>query len=157
MGIEIERKFLLANDEWRRQATGVSYRQGYLSRDKGRIVRLRTVKDKGYLTIKGEVKGLTRVEYEYEIPRQDCIEILAIVEKLTEKPIIEKKRYIIEHRGFTWEIDEFSGENQGLIVAEIELDFEEQKFEKPDWVGKEVTDDPRYYNSNLINHPYTKW
>jgi adenylate cyclase len=157
MGIEIERKFLIENDNWRCLAKGVHYRQGYLSKRKERIVRIRTVNGKGYLTIKGETQGAKRVEYEYEIPEQDCIEMLAMLEKHTAKQVIEKKRYIIKYKGHIWEIDEFFGGNQGLIVAEIELEFEEQQFEKPDWVGKEVTYDPRYFNSNLINHPYKKW
>ncbi len=154
MGVEIERKFLLANDDWRMLAKGVCYRQGYLYENRESVVRIRTIKDKGYLTLKWKTTGITRAEYEYEIPQQDCIEML---KRVAQKSIIEKYRYIIEYKGFVWEIDEFSGENQGLIVAEVELDSENQKFTKPEWVGREVTDDPRYFNSNLINHPYKKW
>jgi adenylate cyclase len=155
MGIEIERKFLLANDDWRSLADkGALYRQGYLNLDPERIVRLRIIKDRGFLTIKGKTKGITRIEYEYEIPWQECVEML---EMLTLKSIIEKKRYIIEYKGFIWEIDEFSGENSGLIVAEVEIESEDQQIEKPGWIGPEVTDDPRYFNSNLINYPYKKW
>jgi adenylate cyclase len=155
MGIEIERKFLLANDSWRGIAgEGTFYRQGYLNSDRQRTVRVRSIKDKGFLTIKGITVGTARLEYEYEIPKDECS---AMLDDLAEKPIIEKNRYKINYEGFIWEIDEFFGENQGLIVAEIELESEDQDFEKPDWVGEEVSDDPRYFNSNLIKHPYSKW
>jgi len=154
MGTEIERKFLLKGDEWRNLGKGVHYRQGYLNSAKERTVRVRTINEKGFLTVKGITVGATRVEYEYEIPKDDCN---AMLDDLAEKPIIEKSRYKVEYNGLIWEIDEFFGENQGLIVAEVELESEDQKFEKPEWVGEEVTGDPRYFNSNLINHPYTKW
>ena len=154
MGQEIERKFLLKNDTWRSEATGTLYRQGYLSSVKERTVRVRTVGDKAFLTIKGVTVGATRAEYEYPIPISDCN---AMLDTLAEKPIIEKKRYKVARGGLTWEIDEFFGENQGLIVAEVELEREDQPFVKPDWVGDEVTGDPRYYNANLIRNPYTKW
>jgi CYTH domain-containing protein len=116
-------------------------------------VRVRTIEDKAYLTIKGIAIGAARLEFEYEIPRQDADALLDICEK----PLIEKNRYKIAHGGFVWEVDEFFGENQGLIVAEIELQSEDQYFPKPDWVGPEVTTDPRYFNANLIKNPYTKW
>jgi len=154
MGLEIEKKFLLKGNKWRIPEKAVHYRQGYLSRSRECIVRVRTIKDKGFLTIKGITIGATRAEYEYEIPKGECN---AMLENLAEKPIIEKNRYTLDYKGFTWEIDEFLGENQGLVVAEIELDFEDQKFDTPEWVGKEVTGDPRYFNSNLICFPYTKW
>ena len=154
MGTEIERKFLLTGDAWRELGKGVHYRQGYLNSIKERTVRVRTINEKGFLTIKGITVGATRAEYEYEIPKDECT---AMLDDLAEKPIIDKSRYKVDYEGFTWEIDEFFGENQGLIVAEIELESEDQKFEKPEWIGEEVTGDPRYFNSNLINHPYTKW
>ena len=154
MGTEIERKFLLTNDVWRELGEGVRYRQGYLNSIKERTLGVRTINEKGFLTIKGITIGATRVEYEYEIPKDECT---AMLDALAEKPIIDKSRYKVGYEGFTWEIDEFFGENQGLIVAEIELESEDQKFDKPEWIGEEVTGDPRYFNSNLIKHPYTKW
>ena len=154
MGTEIERKFLLKNDAWRNLAEGVHYRQGYLNSAKERTVRVRTINDKGFLTVKGSNVGATRIEFEYEISKNECDIMLA---ELVEKPVIEKTRYKVDYMGFIWEIDEFFKENIGLIVAEIELKSENQKFEIPEWIGKEVTNDPRYFNSNLINNPYTNW
>jgi adenylate cyclase len=154
MGTEIERKYLLRNDLWREGASGTMYRQGYLNSVKERTVRIRTVGDKAFLTIKGITVGATRAEYEYPIPTDDCN---AMLDALAEKPLIEKKRYKIKHGGLIWEIDEFFGDNKGLIVAEVELQSESQSFSKPDWVGEEVSGDPRYFNSNLIKHPFTKW
>jgi CYTH domain-containing protein len=154
MGVEIERKFLLKGDAWRSLGTPVLYRQGYLNRSKERTVRVRRAGEKGFLTLKGISRGAKRREYEYEIPLADAD---AILHDLAEKPVIEKTRYRVEYRGLLWEIDEFSGENQGLILAEVELDAEDQAIEPPPWIGEEVTHDPRYYNSNLVRHPYTKW
>jgi len=154
MGIEIERKFLLSADTWKELAQGTYYRQGYLNSQKERTVRVRTIGDTGFLTIKGISVGATRMEYEYEIPVEDARVLLS---ELCEKPLIEKKRYKIEFAGFIWEVDEFFGENEGLIVAEIELESEDQQFEKPEWVGKEVSDDPRYFNSSLIKNPFSSW
>jgi adenylate cyclase len=154
MGKEIERKFLIKGDDWRSQAKGTFYRQGYLNSAKERTVRIRTIDDKAFLTIKGLTVGATRSEYEYEIPPADCN---AMLDVLAEKPLIEKKRYKVPFEGLTWEIDEFFGDNAGLIVAEVELKSEAQAFKRPEWVGEEVTADPRYFNSNLIKHPYTRW
>jgi len=154
MGMEIEKKFLLTGDAWRNLAQGVHYRQGYLSSIKERIVRVRTIGEKGFLTIKGITTGATRLEFEYEIPKNECSVML---DDIAEKPIIEKNRYKLDYKGLIWEIDEFFGENSGLIVAEVELESEDQKFEKPEWIGQEVTGDPRYFNSNLRKHPYTQW
>ena len=154
MGKEIERKFLVIGEAWRGLAQGTLYRQGYLNSAKERTVRVRTVGDKAVLTIKGLTVGASRVEYEYEIPFEDGNFLL---DNLAEKPIIEKKRYRIPQGKFVWEIDEFFGENQGLIVAEIELESEDEAFDRPEWAGQEVTGDPRYFNSNLIRHPYTRW
>jgi adenylate cyclase len=154
MGKEIERKFLVKGDVWKSLAKGTRYRQGYLNSVKERTVRVRTVGDKGFLTIKGITTGASRTEYEYPIPVPDAE---AMLNELCEKPIIEKNRYKIKDRNLTWEVDEFFGENQGLIVAEVELQSESQSVEKPGWVGEEVTGDPRYFNANLIKHPYAKW
>jgi adenylate cyclase len=154
MGKEIERKFLIKGDAWRSQAKGTFYRQGYLNSAKERTVRIRTIDDKAFLTIKGLTVGATRSEYEYEIPLADCN---AMLDVLAEKPLIEKKRYKVPFEGLTWEIDEFFGDNAGLIVAEVELKSEAQAFKRPEWVGAEVTADPRYFNSNLIKHPFTRW
>jgi len=154
MGKEIERKFLLVGEEWRKLAEGTVYRQGYLSTVKERTVRVRTIGDNGYLTVKGITIGATRLEYEYEISASDANEML---DELCEKPLIEKKRSKIEFGGLIWEVDEFFGENDGLVFAEVELDDENQEFEKPSWIGEEVTGDPRYFNSNLTKHPYSKW
>jgi len=154
MGKEIERKFLIKGDAWRSLAQGTTYRQGYLNRVKERVVRVRTIDDKGFLTIKGITTGATRVEYEYEIPAADADTML---DDLCERYLIEKKRYKIDYREFVWEVDEFLGENQGLIVAEVELESEDQNYEKPEWIGEEVTGDPKYFNSNLVQNPYLKW
>lgn len=154
MATEIERKFLLRNDSWREGAVGTLYRQGYLNSAKERTVRIRTVGNGAVLTIKGITVGATRAEYEYPIPLADCN---AMLDTLAEKPLIEKKRYRISHGGLTWEVDEFFGDNQGLVVAEVELQSEDQPFERPSWLGEEVTGDPRYFNSSLIKHPYTQW
>jgi adenylate cyclase len=154
MAKEIERKFLVVGEEWKRGIEGVAYRQGYLSTVKERTVRVRTVGDKGFLTIKGVTVGVSRSEFEYSIPAEDAN---ALLNDLCEKPLIEKNRYKVKHGGLTWEIDEFFGENQGLIVAEVELTDEHQAIDRPSWVGAEVSGDPRYFNSNLIKTPYTRW
>ena len=154
MGKEIERKFLVKNDDWKKLAEGTVYRQGYLSTVKERTVRVRTIGNTGYLTIKGLTIGATRREYEYEISTSDADEML---DELCEKPLIEKKRYKIEFSGLIWEVDEFFGDNKGLVVAEVELSNENQVIRKPLWIGAEVTGDPRYFNSNLTKHPYSKW
>jgi CYTH domain-containing protein len=151
---EIERKFLVAGEDRRAPAPGTRYRQGYLSTVKERTVRVRTIDDKGFLTIKGITVGATRSEYEYEIPAADADEML---DELCERPIIEKNRYKIPLGGVTWEVDEFLGVNDGLIVAEVELQSEDQSFPKPDWIGEEVTDDPKYFNANLIARPFSTW
>jgi adenylate cyclase len=154
MGKEIERKYLVTDDEYKNLANGVLIRQGFLSKNKNRVVRVRLYDDKGFLTIKGKTVGATRIEFEYEIPADDAIHML---EELCERPLIEKYRYKIKHKGFLWEVDDFIGENQGLEIAEIELNAEEQIFEKPSWIGEEVTGQPQYYNANLVNNPYSEW
>ena len=154
MSKEIERKFLVIGDSWRSLAQGTHYRQGYLNSAKERTVRIRTINDKAFMTIKGPTVGITRMEFEYEIPHNECVEIL---NHLAEQPIVEKIRYKIPLNGLVWEIDEFLGVNNGLIVAEVELQSEDQEFEKPEWIGEEVSGDPRYFNSNLVKNPYTTW
>jgi adenylate cyclase len=153
MALEIERKFLVKEGAWRNEQ-GTKYRQGYLNSYKERTVRVRIIDDKGYLTVKGISRGAVRVEYEYEIPR---IEAEAMLDDLCEKPLIEKIRCKIEYKGLIWEVDEFFGENLGLTLAEVELESEDQKFVKPEWIGEEVTEDPKYFNANLIHHPFSKW
>jgi CYTH domain-containing protein len=154
MGIEIERKYLMASDEWRGLAEGVDYRQGYLSTVKERTVRVRTIGNGGFLTIKGISTGASRIEYEYEVPVDDAHEML---DELCERPLIEKRRFKIPYAGLIWEIDEFFGENGGLIVAEVELENEDQTIELPSWIGEEVTGDPRYFNSSLVSNPFSTW
>ncbi|PKN69848.1 MAG: adenylate cyclase [Deltaproteobacteria bacterium HGW-Deltaproteobacteria-12] len=152
MRIEIERKFLVQGDAWRTDQ-GVRIRQGYLNRDKERTVRVRIAGSKAFLTVKGVNTGASRTEFEYEIPVVDAEQLLLICEG----PLIEKIRHTVADAGMLWEIDEFSGANEGLIVAEIELERENQYWKRPAWLGEEVTDDPRYFNSNLCNHPYCTW
>lgn len=152
MAIEIERKFLVVGDAWR-SAPAVYFCQGYLNRSKERTVRIRVAGEQGFLTIKGASTVASRAEFEYEIPLADAKQLLA----LCEGPLIEKYRRKISVEGMVWEVDEFLGDNQGLVVAEIELESEQQTFAKPDWVGDEVTEDARYYNSNLSVTPFNQW
>ena len=154
MGTEIERKYLVDEDAAWRNIPGKVYRQGYLSTVKERTVRVRTIGDKGYLTIKGITVGATRMEYEYEIPVNEADELLNL---LCERPLIEKRRRLLEFDGLTWEVDEFFGDNDGLILAEVELEKEEQSFARPSWISLEVTDDARYFNANLVSFPYSQW
>lgn len=155
MGTEIERKFLVRDDSWRALAQpGCRYRQGYLTTDTPSSVRVRVAGDRGYLNIKSATLGVTRTEFEYAIPLQDAEEML---EHLCARPLIEKTRYIVEHAGHAWEIDVFEGENAGLVVAEIELQSQDEAFETPAWAGEEVSHDPRYYNVSLVRHPFKDW
>ena len=154
MGIEIERKYLVKRDAWKQPGEGQLYQQGYLSSHPDRTVRVRRVGDRGYLTIKGKTTGASRAEYEYEIPCQDA---MALLEHLCEQPIIEKVRYRLAHEGLIWEVDEFQGENRGLVVAEVELTDEHQPIMLPPWVGQEVTTEARYYNAHLFKHPFSRW
>ena len=152
MAIEIERKFLVTGDAWR-SAPAVFYSQGYLNRDKSRTVRVRIAGEEAFLTIKGQSVGASRAEFEYPIPLWDARELLG----LCEQPLVEKYRRKILFEGLVWEVDEFLGENQGLVVAEVELPSEMAYFTKPEWVGQEVTEDPRYFNSNLSKAPFSSW
>lgn len=154
MGKEIERKFLVTTQGWRAGPPGVSIRQGYLVQTDNCTVRVRVRGEEGFLTIKGLTSGISRAEYEYSIPLNEAGELL---DKLTSGGLIEKYRYRREHGGLTWEVDEFLGENRGLVVAEIELERPDQEISLPDWVGQEVSDDPRYYNASLASTPYTRW
>lgn len=153
MGKEIERKYLVRGDAWKALADGVLFRQGYLNSAKERVVRVRTMGDRAALTVKGITVGATRLEFEYDVPFGDAEQLL----ELCEQPLVEKTRYKIPHGGLLWEIDEFHGANEGLVVAECELESEDQAVDKPYWVGDEVTGDPRYFNSNLIANPFTTW
>ena len=154
MGQEIERKFLVTNDTWRRNATGTHYRQGFLSTEPERTVRVRIAGDRGTLTIKGKTIGATRPEFEYDIPREDAKQLL---DTLCQRPLIEKVRHVLREGAHTWEVDVFEGDNTGLVVAEIELQREDEPFERPPWLGEEVTHDPRYFNASLVHKPYRGW
>lgn len=154
MAQEIERKFLVKKDAWPKSGGGKRYRQGYLSTVKERTVRVRTVDGKGFITVKGISVGAARSEYEYKIPHADANEML---ERLCQRPLIEKTRYRIPYGGLTWEVDEFEGENRGLVLAEVELPNQEQLVSIPEWVDQEVTQDARYFNNNLVLHPFSKW
>ncbi len=156
MPLEIERKFLVLSDDYKgRVQHSTRIRQGYLSTHPGRSVRVRVKGNNGYLTIKGQsnATGTTRYEWEKEIPLKEAIELLA----LCEPGLIDKTRYEVTSGLHTFEVDEFHGENQGLVVAEIELSFEDEVFDSPSWLGCEVTGDGRYYNSALMKQPYTRW
>lgn len=160
MATEIERKFLLVDDSWQAQADdGVPMRQGYLStslpaQDVKSSIRIRIAGEQANLNIKSATLGITRQEYEYAIPLADANELL---DTLADGPIIEKTRYHVQHGKHTWEIDVFTGDNQGLVVAEIELSDEQENFERASWLGEEVSDDPRYYNVCLVKHPFKDW
>ena len=150
---EIERKFLVKKDLFLPNTEGEYIAQGYLSSTPERTVRVRIKNNRGYLTIKGKNEGISRSEFEYEIPESDAKELL----QLCEPSIIIKRRYIVNINDSIWEVDVFEGENAGLIVAEIELKSEEDTFSKPDWIGEEVSFDVRYYNSNLSKRPFKFW
>jgi len=152
MPTEIERKFLVTGTEWH-EAFSIYIRQGYLCRENEITVRVRLTGENAFLTIKGIKKGISRPEFEYEIPVADAEQLL----KLSDGCVIEKIRHVVMYKGFKWEVDEFLGENVGLIVAEIELEKENQIFERPDWLGREVTGDPRYANASLVSNPFSNW
>ena len=154
MAVEIERKFLVVGGHWRSLAEPVQIRQGYLARTGQCVVRVRTAGGKGWLTVKGRVVGIERPEYEVEVPYADAVEML---ETLCTKPLVDKRRYRIPSGRVVWEVDEFLGENTGLVIAEVELESASQEVERPAWVGAEVTGDPRYYNSSLMENPYSRW
>lgn len=154
MGNEIERKFLLKSNDWQKEAdTGKKIMQGYLCSSEDSTTRVRVYGEKAFLTIKGKIVGISWVEFEYEIPVNDALELF----NLCRKPLIQKTRFIAKKGNLKWEIDIFEGENEGLKFAEIELKSEDQYFEKPSWIGEEVTFEKRYYNSFLVNNPYKDW
>ncbi len=155
MAIEIERKFLIRNDTWKLATkTSIDIKQGYLSLEENCTVRVRCTNNQAFLTIKGKTSGISRKEFEYVIPREEADEIL---NSMCVGYIISKTRHIIEFSGHRWEIDEFFGDNSGLVLAEIELQAEEEAFNKPSWLGEEVSTDPKYFNANLIKTPFLKW
>ena len=158
MSVEIERKFLLAEgtgSSWKKFAKAVlRCRQGYIFADAACAVRVRICGGKAFLAVKSALAGISRQEFEYPIPLEDAEDMLR---RLAKKPLVEKDRHLVDHAGLTWEVDEFLEENQGLVIAEVELEREEQPLEKPDWAGREVTGDARYYNSNLADMPYSRW
>lgn len=152
--LEIERKFLLADDSWKAEAgEGILLVQGYLNTAKERTVRVRIYGRQGFLTIKGKSEGLTRREFEYEIPQAEVLQLLP----LCETPPIEKYRYLIRRGDLVWEVDEFFGANAGLTLAEVELEREDQAIDLPDWIGEEVSTDIRYFNSSLSKQPFANW
>jgi adenylate cyclase len=154
MAAEIERKFLVRHEGWRAAVTrSVPMRQGYLAEGNA-SVRVRVDETGANLNIKSMTLEITRLEYEYDIPEADAHEML---DELCKRPIIEKTRHYIEAGGHTWEVDEFAGDNAGLVVAELELSAEDEAYERPDWLGEEVSDDPRYYNVSLVTYPYRDW
>ncbi len=154
MAKEIERKFLVKKMDWAGMGEGTRMRQGYLPTLGRTVARVRVAGADAFLTIKGETKGAVRKEFEYPIPVSDADEML---DELCQRPFIEKTRYRIGHLGLTWEVDVFEGENKGLTVAEVELEDENQAIDPPPWIATEVTHDPRYFNSNLASHPFSKW
>ena len=154
MAVEIERKFLVKTMPSKEISISKKIKQGYIINGKHNIVRVRRKDNDHFVTIKGNTIGITRLEFEYPIPRKDAEDMF---DNLCGHNIIEKTRHYVHNAGHTWEIDEFHGNNQGLIVAEIELESEKEKFEVPDWVGDEVTQDLRYYNMNLTIHPFLDW
>jgi len=156
MAVEIERKYLVHQKLWlavKEELTGTLIQQGYLSRVPERTVRIRIKGEEGFLTIKGKNEGITRSEFEYSIPVEDALEML----KICDGSIIKKTRYALPLNNVVWEIDEFYDDNAGLIIAEVELQSEEQKLVLPSWIREEVSDDSRYYNACLIGHPYKDW
>jgi len=154
MGIEIEKKFLLANSDWKNSITSShTIKQGYLNSNSKRTVRVRVLDEKAFITIKSKSIDISRQEFEYEIPLNEAIELL----NLCEKPLIEKTRNIVIHNSNKWEIDVFDGDNKGLIIAEIELSNKKEKIDLPVWIGKEVSLESKYFNSTLIKKPYCKW
>jgi len=155
MATEIERKFLLKDASWKALAdAGTQYSQGYLVGSQQASVRVRIQGERAFLNIKSATIDITRQEFEYEVPLDEAKEIL---ETLCEKPLISKKRYHLKSENHLWEIDVFQGDNEGLVVAEIELADENEYFVKPDWLGDEVSDDERYYNVSLVKHPFKNW
>jgi len=155
MSIEIERKFLVKDDTWQKDVFKTEeISQGYLANTELTSIRVRLSEDKATLNIKSMTLGVTRTEYEYPIPLTDARSLLG---NMCIRPLIEKTRHHINCGNHTWEVDVFEGDNTGLIVAEIELNDKDEQFERPDWLGQEVSNEPRYYNVCLLTNPYSKW
>ena len=154
MPVEIVRKFLVADLSVVAGLAGTPIRQGFLSTDPERVVRVRVAGPRAFVTVKGKTAGISRAEYEYEVPVAEAHEML---DRLALRPLVEKTRYKVASGGLVWEVDVFSGENAGLVMAEVELPAEDAAVAVPPWVGREVTDDRRYYNANLVAHPYREW
>lgn len=154
MRTEHERKFLLKNDSWKTGAEGLLCRQGYIAEGNQVVVRVRVMGNEGFLTIKERIPGISRGEYEYAIPHEDAE---AMLDEISVGVVIEKLRYRVPYAGHLWEIDEFHGVNQGLVVAEIELSAADTPFARPEWLGAEVTGDARYYNAHLAYYPFSTW
>ena len=154
MALEIERKYLIDLEKLGTLENGIRIKQGYLSINKESVVRVRIKNDKGYLTVKGSNNSISRLEFEYEIPFDEANEML---DNLCQKPVIDKSRYIVNYETNIWEIDIFYGDNEGLVVAEVELKDENEKINLPSWIKEEVSQDVRYFNSNLMKHPYKDW
>lgn len=155
MATEIERKFLVTDESWRQQVYRSEHLcQGYLVSDRQRSVRVRVSDNEAWLNIKSGTLGVSRSEYEYPIPVEDGREIL---DHLCRRPLLEKTRHYVRYGSYVWEIDVFEGDNEGLVMAEVELANSEDKFPRPQWLGEDVSDDPRYYNARLVEHPYKDW
>lgn len=155
MADEIEHKFLIKNQQWKQNVhKSTEYKQGYMVSDKNKSVRIRISDNKAWLNIKSATIGTSRKEFEYEIPLEEGTEILYT---LCERPLIEKIRHLVTYKQHIWEIDVFSGDNESLIVAEVELNSIDEHFDKPSWLGQEVTHDIRYYNNSLCKNPYKNW
>ena len=155
MGTEIEKKYLIVNDDWRKESDEGTYMvQGYMGTNEKSSIRIRIHGETANLNIKSSTIGITRSEYDYPVPIDEAKEIL---ETLCDRPYVEKTRYHVMYEGHEWEIDVFAGDNDGLIVAEIELGSVDEEFKLPDWIGEDVSDDPRYYNVCLVTHPYKDW
>lgn len=154
MAQEIERKFLVNMDKVDLPEQGLTICQGYIQTADNTTVRIRIMGEKAFLTLKGETQGLSRSEFEYEIPVTDARQML---DEFCKGPVVDKTRYLITHKTHLWELDIFTGDNEGLVIAEVELDSEDERPELPDWITEEVTGDKRYYNSNLLTHPFKNW
>jgi len=151
---EIERKFLVLDQSYKHLGKFEYCIQGYMQSSNEPLVRIRTIGCKSFITLKSDISGITRIEYEYEIPNEDAQDLLKL---FCQKTIIEKNRYKIHYQSTLWEVDEFLGANKGLVVAEVELESEQQPYDKPGWIGSEISTDKKYYNYNLAHDPYTKW
>lgn len=154
MSIEIERKFLVLDDSYKEGATPVRIVQGYICSSEEKVVRVRIKGERAYLTLKDSTVGFSRHEFEYQIPAADA---RTMIDTMCDGEVIDKTRWVVDFGGYTWEVDEFHGDNQGLVVAEIELEHADAKFDLPDWIGREVTGEERYYNACLYRCPYTRW